>query len=177
MNEVSPNIELIIHERNKGRSLRQLGLSFGISHEQVRQILAKHGTSRVTLLPENAVAAKLGYPVAWLIKLKKEGLIKPTKPGGRWLYSEEQVRRIPSLIAEARRCERCGQLRPLGYRRFCKECSQYRKKHYYRSLSPEKKAEHRDKSVAWRKANPERWKEISFNAHRKSRVKVQTSTL
>jgi len=134
-------VELLIQERNKGKSLRQLGQIFGISHERVRQLLAKHGPSQVTLLPENTVAVKLGYPVAWLIQLRIEGIIKPTKPGGRWLYSEEQVRQLPSLIAEMRRCDRCGELRPLGYRRFCRECSQYRKRHYYRSLSPAEKAE------------------------------------
>lgn len=123
----STGLELLIRERNKGKSLRQLGQMFGISHEKVRQILAKNSTSRVMLLSENAVAAKLGYPIEWLYQLRKEGLVKPTKPGGRWLYSKEQVRHIPSLIAEVRKCERCGQFRPLGCRRFCKECSQYRK--------------------------------------------------
>ena len=99
----STDLELLIRERNKGKSLRQLGQMFGISYEKVRQILAKNSTSRVMLLPENAVAAKLGYPVGWLYQLRKEGLVKPTKPGGRWLYSEEQVRQIPSLIAEMRK--------------------------------------------------------------------------
>jgi len=172
MNRVSAAIVgLLIHERNKGRSLRQLGQMFGISHELVRQILAKHSPSRVTLLPENTVAVKLGYPTTWLIQLRKEGIIKPTKPGGYWLYSEEQVRQIPSLIAEMRRCDRCGELRPLGYRRFCRECSQYRKKHRYRDLSPGEKAKHREKSLAWRKANPEKWKKISSRAERKYRGK------
>jgi len=145
---------------------------FGRSHEGVRQILAKYSPSRVTLLPENTVAVKLGYPLGWLIQLRKEGIINPTKPGGHWLYSEEQVRQIPSLIAEMRRCERCSEPRPPGYRKFCRECGQYRRKHYYRSLSPEEKAEHREKYVAWRKANPEKWKEISSRAHRKSRARV-----
>ena len=99
----STDLELLIRERNKGKSLRQLGQMFGISHERVRQILATYGLSRVTLLPEHTVAAKLGYPVGWLYQLRKEGLVKPTKPGGRWLYSEEQVRQIPSLIAEMRK--------------------------------------------------------------------------
>jgi hypothetical protein len=174
-NKVSPAaLELLIHERNKGKSLRQLGQMFGISHERVRQILARYSPSRVTLFPESRVAARLGYPVAWLVQLRKEGIINPTKPGGHWLYTEEQVRQIPSLIAQIKRCERCGEPRSPGYHRFCRECSQYRRKHYYRSLSPEEKAEHRKKCVAWQKANPEKWKEISSRAHRKSRVRVQT---
>jgi hypothetical protein len=172
MNRVSlATIELLIYERHKGKSLRRLGQMFGISHEQVRQILAKHNPSRVTFLAENTVAVKLGYPATWLIKLRKEGIINPTKPGGHWLYSEEQVRQIPALIAEMRRCDRCGELRPLGYRRFCRECSQYMKKHRYSSLSPEEKAEHREKSFAWLKANPEIWKKISSRAQRKYRGK------
>jgi transcriptional regulator with XRE-family HTH domain len=119
INRASPaTIELLIHERNKGMSLRQLGQMFGISHEQVRQILAKHSPSLVTFLAEKTVADKLGYPVSWLIKLSKEGIIKPMKTGGHWLYSEEQVRQITSLISEIRRCERCGELCPKGYRRF-----------------------------------------------------------
>jgi hypothetical protein len=141
----SATLEILIRERNKGRSLRQLGQMFGVSHEHVRQILAQHSQSRVTLLAENTVAVKLGYPVAWLIQLRKEGVIKPTTPGGHRLYSEEQVRQIPSLIAEMRRCNRCGELRPIGYRRFCRECSRYRKRHYYRSLSQEEKAVHRER--------------------------------
>jgi hypothetical protein len=164
-----PTVDLLIHERNKGKSLRQLGQMFGISHEQARKILAKHSSSRVTFVAEHTVAARLGYPVAWLVQLRKEGVTKPTKPGGRWLYSEEQVRQIPSLIARMRSCERCSQPRPIGYRKFCRECSQNRKKHYYSSLSPEEKIEHREKSLAWRKANPEKWKEIWSRARKKSR--------
>ncbi len=173
MNRVSPTtLELLIYERSKGKSLRQLGWMFGRSHEGVRQILAKYSPSRVTLLPEHKVAVKLGYPPGWLIQLRKEGIINPTKPGGCWLYSEEQVRQIPSLIAEMRRCYRCGEPRPPGYQKFCRECSQYRRKHYYKSLSPEEKAEHLKKCVAWRRVNPEKWKEISSRAHRKSRARA-----
>jgi len=102
MNRPSPDIELLISERSKGKSLRQLGQMFGISHEWVRQILAQHSSLRVILLPENTVAARLGYPVRWLVQLRKDGIIKPTKPGGRWLYSEKQIKQIPSLIAERR---------------------------------------------------------------------------
>jgi hypothetical protein len=160
----SADIELLISERNKGRSLRQLGQMFGVSHERMRQILAKHSKSQVNLLAENTVAAKLGYPVAWLIQLREKGIISPTKPGGHWLYSEEQVRQLPSLIAEMRRCERCGEPRPIGYRRFCRACSRYRKEHRYRSLSQEEKELFREKSLARRKANPEKSKEISSKA-------------
>jgi len=120
-NRVS-TIELLIHERSKGKSLRHLGQMFNRSHERIRQVLAKYDL-QVTLLPENAVAAKLGYPVEWLTQLRKGGIVKPIKPGGYWLYSEEQVRQIPSLIAEARKCEQCGGQRPLDFIRFCRECS------------------------------------------------------
>jgi len=170
-NRVSPaTIELLIYERSMGKSLRQLGQMFGRSHEWVRLVLAKYSPSQVTLLPEHTAAAKLGCPVAWLAQLREEGIISPTKPGGCWLYSEEQVRQLPSLIAEARRCERCGKLRPPGSQRFCAECSQYRRKHWYRSLKPEEKAEYIKKLQAWRKANPERWKEIQRRAGRKYRA-------
>ena len=173
MNRVSPaTVELLIHERSKGKSLRQLGQMFSRSHEGVRQILAKYSPSRVTLLPEHTVAVKLGYLPWWLIQLRKEGIVNPTKPGGRWFYTEEQVRQIPLLVTEMRRCELCGEPRPPGSRKFCRECGQCRRKHYYRSLSPEEKADHRKKCVALRKANPEKWKEISSRAHRKSRARV-----
>jgi len=99
------------------------------------------------------IAVKLGYPVNWLTRLRKEGIIRPIKPGSFWLYSEEQVRQIPALIAETRKCKQCGKPRPLGSARFCKECSQYRKKHRYEFLSPETKARHREKCQAWKKAN------------------------
>jgi hypothetical protein len=156
MNKVSLDTELLIHERNKGKSLRQLGQMFGISHELVRQILAKHSPVRVKLLPESRVAARLGYPIGWLVQLKEAGITNPTKPGGRWLYSEEQVKQIPSIIAKMRSCERCGRPREPGCRRFCRECSQYRRKHYYRSPSPEEKAEHQKKGVACKNENPEK---------------------
>jgi len=124
---VSPGcIELLIRERNKGKSLRQLGQRFNRSHERIRQILAKHDPSYLTLLPESRVAANLGYPVWWLIRLRKEGIINPIKRG-HWLYSKEQVKQIPSLITEVRKCQRYGKPRPLGSHRFCKECRQYRK--------------------------------------------------
>jgi len=145
-NRVLPDaVELLICERSKGKSLRQLGQMFGRSHEKVRQLLAKYGPPQVTLLPENKVATKLGYLVSWLTRLRKEGIINPTKLWGFWLYSEEQVRQIPALIAEARKCEECGKLRPLGSQRFCRQCSQYREKYRYKTLSPEVKARHRER--------------------------------
>jgi len=170
-NRVSPaTIELLIRERSKGESLRQLGQMFGRSYERVRQVLAKYSTSQVMPLPENKVAAKLGYPRDWLVKLRKEGTLNPVRPGAHWLYSEEQVRQIPSLIAEARKCQQCGKPRPFGSLKFCRECSQYRKKHRYQFLSPEKKAEHRKRCLAWRKANPEKWYELQSRAGKKYRA-------
>jgi len=57
MNRVSPaTVKLLIHERNKGKSLRRLGQMFGVSHEYVRQILTKHSPSLVTFLAESKVA-------------------------------------------------------------------------------------------------------------------------
>jgi len=164
---VEYTVELLIRERSKGKSLKQLEEMFGRGRERVRRDLARYDPAPVTLLPENTVATKLGYPQGWLIRLRKGGLINPIRPGGYWLYSEEQVRQIPSLIAEARKCEHCGNPRPLGSRRFCRECSQYRKKHRYITLNLEGKAEHAKRSLAWRKANPERWKEIQSRAYRK----------
>jgi hypothetical protein len=151
MNRVSPDTELLIEERNRGKSLRQLGQIFGISHELVRQILAKHSPSGVKLLPESRVAARLGYPIGWLVQLREAGVTNPTKPGGHRLYSEEQVKQIPSIIAQMRSCERCGRPREPGCRKFCRECSRYSRKYYYRNLSTEEKAEHRKKSLARRK--------------------------
>jgi len=166
-NRVSPaTIELLIRERSKGKSLRQLGQMFDRSHERIRQVLAKHDQSQVALLPEAIVAAKLGYPVEWLVQLRKEGIIKPIK-WGFWLYSEEQVRQTPSLIAEKRKCEQCGKLRPPGYRRFCRECSQWRRNHQYQSLSPEEKVGHIKRCLAWRKANPDRTKRKYLASGRK----------
>ena len=122
-NRVSPvTVELLICERNRGKSLRQLGLMFGRSHETIRQTLAKCSPPEVTLLAEERVAAKLGYPTHWLVQLRKKGIINPIRPGKCWLYSEEQVRQIPALIAEVRKCQQCGKLRPLGSHRFCTEC-------------------------------------------------------
>ena len=82
-NRISPaTVKLLIRERSKGKTLRQLGQMFGRSHEGVRQLLAKKDQSQVTLLPGSRVAAKLGYPRNWLIRLRKEDSIKPVKPGG-----------------------------------------------------------------------------------------------
>jgi len=156
---VSPaTVKLLIRERSKGKSLRQLGQMFDRSHERIRQILDKHGRPQVTLLSEATVAAKLGYPWTWLARLREDGLIKPIKPAGFGLYTEEQVRQIPSLIAETRKCEQCGKPRPPESSRFCRECSQWRKKHSYERLSPEAKAKHNKRCLAWRKANPDRTK-------------------
>jgi len=167
-NRVSPaTIKLLIRERSKGKTLRQLGKTFGRSHERVRKLLAKYDLSQETLLPERTVAARLGYPRTWIVWLRKKGIIKPIRPGAYCLYSEEQVSQILSLIAETRKCEQCGQPRPLWSRRFCRECRQYRKKHYYENLSPEEKVEHRKRCLAWRKANPERWDDIYSRAMRK----------
>ena len=176
VDRVSPTIDLLIRERGKGKSLRQLGRRFGKSHERIRQILAKYGLPQEPLLSEKRVAARLGYPVMWLARLRKEGITSPIKRGG-WLYSEEQVKQIASLIAEGRRCERCGESRPPHYQRFCRECSQYRKKHKYRTLSPEEKAKHIKRCLAWREKNPERWKEISSKATKRYQAKTQRGIL
>jgi len=148
-NRVSPaTVELLIRERSKGKTLRQLGQMFGRSHERIRQLLAKHDQPQATLLTERAVAAKLGYHRQWLVRLRKEGIIKPIKRGF-WLYSEEQVRQIPSIIAETRKCQQCGKPRPPWSRRFCEKCRQYRKK---------------ERDRAWQKANWERLKELRSRA-------------
>jgi len=73
--------KLLIHERSNGKSLRQLGQMFGMSHEKVRQLLGEYDRSQVTSLLEKAVAADLGYPIWWLVRLRKEGIIKPIKRG------------------------------------------------------------------------------------------------
>ena len=172
-NRVSPaTVELLIRERNKGKSLRQLGQMFGKSRERVRHVLARYSASGDGLLPETRVAAKLGYPVMWIVQLRKEGIINPLRPGAHWLYSEEQVGQIPSLIAQIRRCERCGKPRPPSYPRFCRECSEYRKKHRYKALSAEEKTKHKKRCLAWQKANRERWREIQI----RSRKKFHTET-
>jgi len=169
-------VDLLVRERSNGKTLRQLGQIFGISPERIRQLLAKHGQPQVTLLPEATVAAKLGYSVYWLAQLRKDGIINPVKSGARWLYSEEQVRQIPVLIAQMRRCERCGRPRPPHYPKFCRECSQHRKNHRYRFASPEEKAECVRRVLAWWQANPERWKEIQARARRNYRTKHASGT-
>jgi len=88
-------IELLIRERRKGKSLRQLGQMSGRSHERIRQILARYDPAQEALTPESVVAAKLGYPVEWLTRLRKEGALKPIKRGF-WLYSVLQ-RMQPSI--------------------------------------------------------------------------------
>jgi len=173
-NRVSPaTIELLIRERDKGKSLRQLGQMVGRSHEAVRQVLAKYYRSQQPLLPEARVATKLGYPWEWLAQLRKEGLINPIRRGGWWLYSEEQVKQISSIIAEWRKCERCGKFRLPGYQRSCRECSRYRKRHWYEILSPEGKAKHNKRCQTWQKANPEKYKEIQSRARKKYRAKMK----
>ena len=157
LSSATATVELLIRERSKGHTLRQLGQMFDRSHERIRQVLAKYDLPQVTLLPENGIARKLGYPQWWLTKLRKEGIIKPIRPGSLWLYSEEQVEQIPSLIAEARKCQQCGKPRPLHSQRFCKECRLYRKK---------------ERNLAWQKANPEKLKEIRSVANRKYRAKL-----
>ncbi len=169
-------IGLLVRERSKGKSLRQLGRIFNRSHERIRQVLARCEMSQEPLLSEASVAAKLGYPVEWLAQLRKEGITNPVKRGHYWLYSEEQVRQIPLLIAQTRKCERCGKLRLPGYPRFCRECSQYRKKHPYKAFTLEEKAKHIKRCLAWRGANLERWKEIQSRVKRKRTERKQVKS-
>ncbi len=165
-NRLSPaTVELLIRARSRGKSLRQLGQMFNKSHESIRQLLAKYNPPQVTLLPEERIAANLGYPSRWLARLRKEGIINPIRPGRFWLYSEEQVRQIPPLIAETRKCEQCGKPCPPGSHKICGECSQYKRKHPYLFLSPEQKASQRERCRVWRRANPERLKEIRSSAY------------
>jgi len=82
-NRVSPaTVELLIRERSKGKTLRQPGRMFGRSHERIRQVLAKNGLPQVMLLPERKVAANLRYPVQWLTRLRKEGILALLRGAG-----------------------------------------------------------------------------------------------
>jgi len=164
-------VQLLVRERNNGKSLRQLGQMFGVSHETIRKLLARDGSPQVTLLSEGQVAAKLGYPVQWIAQLRKKGLVNPMRPGWYWLYSEEQVRQIAALIAEMRKCQRCGRPLPPGFVNFCRECSQYSRKHKYLFLSPEAKARQNERCRAWSRANPEKVKELRSRANKKYRAK------
>jgi len=171
-NSVSPaTVALLIAERSQGKSLRQLGQMFNRSHEWIRQLLARDGSPQVTLLSEKRVAAKLGYTAHWIAQLREKGLVNPMRLGWYWLYSEEQVRQIAALIAEIKKCQRCGRPRPPGSRRLCRECSQYRRKHHYLFLSPEAKARHRERCRAWGRANPEKLEELRSRASKKYRAK------
>jgi len=172
INRVSPaTVDLLIRERSKGKSLRQLGQMCNRSGERVRKVLAKYGPPQVTLLSEDRVAAKLGYPPWWLAQLRKKGLVNPMRPGWYWLYSEEQVRQIAALIIEARGCQQCGRPRPPVSVRFCRECSEEREKLEYQLLSPEAQARQKERCQAWGRANPEKVKEIQSRANKKYRAK------
>ena len=85
-NRVSPaTIELLIRERSKGKTLRQLRQVFGKSHEKIRQVLAEYDVPQIMLVPESNVAAKLGYPGSWLARLRKDGYAQARSqpsPGG-----------------------------------------------------------------------------------------------
>jgi len=171
--KVSPaTIELLIRERNNGKTLRELGLKYNRSYQRIGYVLNKHDRSLDGLLCQSKVSARFGYPLLWLVQLRKEGLIKPIKFGA-WLYSEEQIRRIPSLIAGTRKCEQCGKPRPKWSNRFCRECREYRKNNWYNLQSPEGRAAHKKHCKAWQKANPEKWKEINLRASRKYEAKLR----
>jgi len=171
--KISPaTIELLIRERNNGKTVRELGLKYNRSYQRIGYVLNKHDRSLDGLLSESKVAAKLGYPLNWLVQLRKEGLIKPRKLGF-WLYSEEQIRQIQSLIASARKCAQCGKPRQKGSNSFCRECHEYRDKNWYNLQSPEGKARHKKHCMAWREANPEKLKEINSRAHRKFAAKLR----
>jgi len=170
--KVSPaTIELLISERDNGKTLRELGQKYTRSYQRIGYLLNKYD-SLAALLPETKVAANLGYPKKWLAQLREKGLIKPRKLGF-WLYSEEQVRQIPSLIADTRKCAQCGKPLPKGAKRFCIECREYRKRNWYNRQSPEGKAAHNKHCMAWREANPEKWKEINSRAIMKYEAKLK----
>lgn len=154
---VSPaGIELLIRERRKGKTLRQLGAMVGRSHERVRKLLARHNALEVPLLPEHRVVAELGCLASWLVRLRKEGSINPIRPSYSWLYSEKQVRQAASLLAERRKCVQCGEPRPPWSHKFCAKCTKNRKKFWYMQLSPERKAEHLKKCRELQGARRER---------------------
>jgi len=96
-------VELIVCEKSKGKTLRQLGQMFGRGLKGIRQVLVKYDGKQIWLLPEHRAAAELGYSVAWLINLRREGHIRPLGFGHLWLYSKQELSRIPSLIGEPRR--------------------------------------------------------------------------
>ena len=83
-------------------------------------------------------------------------------------------------------CTKCGEVKPLtseffsvrkdtsfGYRKQCKDCCKSRGRKYYhdRIDNPDFKEMRRQKSIQWRKDNPEHYLELARNRYYKNREK------
>ncbi|MBI4331077.1 MAG: hypothetical protein HY673_07350 [Chloroflexi bacterium] len=113
--------ERIMHSRLEGKTLRQLGMEFALSHERVRQILVKKYSSTKTGFSQSEVKKKLHVSQATLARLRTKNLIRPRLQGCWLLFSEMDMVRIAALLNH-HRCPKCGRVKPKRSA-CCRRCS------------------------------------------------------
>lgn len=130
------NWEELKNLREQGYTLQEIGDKYGVTRERIRQLLATHyGTTRLsTLVPRMTLAKLMGHSDDVLLRLEREGLVKPIHHNAQYLYDTKDIEQIskmlipkPLIVKLERICQICGakfylrpsHIRPSSPGKFC----------------------------------------------------------
>jgi len=174
--------------RQSGASLQQIGNSFGISRERVRQLLTQYygSTAVQDLLNTSELARLAGCSWNYIDKLERGGIIQPEKVvgWGRRQWPPQTVDIITSYN-DNHRCPICGQPVPSNRWVYCcqscrLEANRYKNQDRYKNRSEEEKKKHQEAVQRWQAKHPEQARQIQQRKGRKywarkSRERYQTT--
>lgn len=154
--------------REQGQTLQEIGDTFGVSRERIRQVLAQYfRDAKIIGLSPSEVCDILGCTLYVLRRLRKKGVVKGILHGkNSWRYTLEAVRAALSFYM--RPCPYCKKgLQTYSMdRKYCDRVCQ-RHMHAYRNKTEEKKAVQKASTRNWGRAHPEQLKRIQSNATRR----------
>lgn len=156
--------------RQHRATLDQIASHFGISLSGVSNLLVKHyGTTQIDGLLTVAELARLtGLTTAYIIKLKRRGVIQPVQIGRKnRLWAPETIAAIIIYNdGHPQRCRVCHAPLPPGYWVYCSRACRM-KQYSYKNKSDEAKRRHKARVKRWRQAHPRQARQISQRAMQK----------
>ena len=170
MNDTPGVLDSIYQMRQTGATLEQIARCFGITKRRVRKLLVEHYGSTCVhgLLTVTELASLTSYSRDYIIKLKRRGIIQPVKIGrNNRLWKPETIDTIVIYSDKhPPRCRICQGPLPPRNSVFCSEACRIQGQRFKHRPEVIKK-HHMERTQKWRKAHPEKVKEIQRRANMK----------